>query len=371
MASIGIVFGTRPEAIKLAPVVKAFQDSSWETRIIVTGQHREMLDQVLDIFRIVPDYDLDVMSPGQSLSDITNAVLRGMDQILSQTPLDYLLVHGDTTSALAAALAGYYHRIPVGHVEAGLRTGNMYHPFPEELNRKLVDHISSLLFAPTEKAAENLRREGFPDDRIFVTGNTVVDALRMVVKPKYQFRNPLLSRLTFQRPVVVVTAHRRENWGGPMADICKATAQAAAELPLDFVFSMHKNPELQAVVKQHLGGFANVHLIEAISYDDFINLLNRCYFIVTDSGGLQEEGAALGKPVLVMREFTERPEALEAGFVRLVGTDQDRIRAAIVELANDQTRYTEMADGENPYGDGRAAARIRQIMTEYDKQKPE
>jgi len=371
VAKIGIVFGTRPEAVKMAPVVKAFQESSWETKVIVTGQHREMLDQVLEIFHIVPDYDLNVMQPGQSLSSVANAVLRGMDQILTQAPLDYLLVHGDTTSAVAAALAGFYHRIPVGHVEAGLRTGNMDHPFPEEANRKLADHISNLLFAPTAEAAANLRREGIGEEKIFVTGNTVVDALKLVVKPDYRFRHPELCRLTFERPVVVVTAHRRENWGEPMNNICSAIAQAAAELPLEFVFSMHKNPALQAVVKKHLSGLSNVHLIDACRYDDFINLLNRCHFIVTDSGGLQEEGAVLAKPVLVMREFTERPEAVKAGFVRLIGTDPGRIRQAIGELANDSALHDRMTQGENPYGDGRAAARIREIMMKFDQQRPD
>lgn len=367
MASIGIVFGTRPEAIKMAPVVKQFQDSSWETKVIVTGQHREMLDQVLEIFNIVPDHDLDVMRPGQSLSDMTIAVLRGMDQLLRQTSVDYLLVHGDTTSALSAALVGFYHRIPIGHVEAGLRTGNMDHPFPEEANRKLVDHITSLFFAPTAKAAMNLRQEGIPEGRIFVTGNTVVDALRIMIDPEYQFKDPQLQNLAFKRPTVVVTAHRRENWGQPLVNICAAIAEAAADLAVDFVFVMHKNPQLQKVVKAHLSGLANVHLIDALSYDDFTNLLNRCYFIVTDSGGLQEEAAALSKPVLVMRELTERPEAIENGFVRLVGTDQQRIAAAITELATDQPLYAKMTQGENPYGDGRAAVRIKQIMMDYDR----
>lgn len=369
MARIGIVFGTRPEAVKMAPVVREFQNSSWETKVIVTGQHREMLDQVLDIFSIVPDYDLNVMRPGQSLADMTTAVLQGIDQILRQTPVDYLLVHGDTTSAVAAALAGFYLRIPVGHVEAGLRTGNLEHPFPEEANRKLIDQVSSLFFAPTKNAAENLRREGVFEEEIFVTGNTVVDALKTIVDPDYQFKEPLLGRLAFQRPVVVVTAHRRENWGQPFANICSAIAKAAASLPVDFVFAMHKNPQLQKVAKAHLSEYRNVHLVDALRYDDFINLMSRCHFVVSDSGGLQEEAVALGKPGLVLREFTERPEGIDNGSLRLVGTDPGRIARAVAALVTDNGLYEKMAEGENPYGDGRAAVRIKEILIDYDRRR--
>lgn len=362
MGRIGIVFGTRPEAIKMAPVVKAFQATDWDTKVIVTGQHREMLDHVLELFDITPDYDLNLMRPGQSLAELTTAALTGVDRILNELPVDYLLVHGDTTSAVAAALAGFYRQIPVGHVEAGLRTGNLAHPFPEEANRKLIDQVSSIFFAPTQMAAENLFREGVSKERVHITGNTVVDALKMMVEPEYQFAVDGLRQLDFDRPVVVVTAHRRENWGRPLEKICAAVAEAAAELAVDFVFSMHSNPRIQAVVKQHLNGLSNVHLIDNCGYKDFINLLSRCSFIVTDSGGLQEEGAALGRPVIVLREFTERPEAIASGFVRLVGTNRERIVESITALATDIELYRSMTQGENPYGDGLAAVRIRDII---------
>ncbi|NLM68947.1 MAG: UDP-N-acetylglucosamine 2-epimerase (non-hydrolyzing) [Firmicutes bacterium] len=374
MGKIAIVFGTRPEAIKMAPVVKAFQAADWETTVIVTGQHREMLDQVLELFGIIPDHDLNIMRPGQSLSEMTAAVLTGLDQILRDSPVDYLLVHGDTTSAVAAALAGFYHQIPVAHVEAGLRTGNLAHPFPEEANRRLIDQVSNLFFAPTQTAAANLLHEGVPAEKVYVTGNTVVDALRMMVEPDYQFTMTELSRLNFSRPVVVITAHRRENWGQPLNNICSAIGEAAASLPVEFVFAMHRNPQIQAVVKQHLSGFSNVHLIDSCGYKDFINLLNRCSFIVTDSGGLQEEAAALAKPVIVLREFTERPEGIASGFIRLVGTDPDRIVDGIYKLATDRELYVQMTQGENPYGDGQAAVRIKNIIQQQfnrQKNKPE
>jgi len=366
LARIAVVFGTRPEAIKMAPVINQLKaNTQWETKVIVTGQHREMLDQMLQVFHIVSDYDLNIMRPGQSLADITIAVLRGMDQFFCQWRPDLLLVHGDPTSALAAALAGFYQQIPVGHVEAGLRTGNLGHPFPEEANRKLIDGIAALLFAPTQWAADNLRAEGIYPRRIFVTGNTVIDALQMMIEEDYQFATPQLQQLTFTRPVILVTAHRRENWGAPYERICMAISAAASTLPCDFVFALHKNPNLQAVVKKHLSGHQNVYLVDALDYKEFINLLNRCSFIVTDSGGLQEEAAALAKPVLVLREHTERPEGVAKGILRLIGTDQQRILNEITALITNPVVYQQMAKAENPYGDGRAAERISKIIADY------
>lgn len=366
MVKIGIVFGTRPEAIKMAPVVKQFKThNKWNTKVIVTGQHREMLDQVLDVFNIIPDYDLDVMTENQSLTHITTAVLHGLEQIFSIWKPDYLLVHGDTTTALAAALAGYYHKITIAHVEAGLRTGNLHNPFPEEANRKLIDGLSTIFFAPTEAAAKNLRSEGVSSSQIYVTSNTVIDALYMVVDDNYRFKQSQLQALTFSQPVILVTAHRRENWGQPLANICAAIREAAACLPVDIVFAMHKNPQIQSVVKSYLAGIANVHLIDAPAYVEFANLLNRCRFLVTDSGGLQEEAAALGKPVLVLRDMTERPEGIDSGILKLVGTDKDKIVSEISNLVQDSELYHRMAHSHNPYGDGKAAMRIKNIITEF------
>ncbi|NMB38080.1 MAG: UDP-N-acetylglucosamine 2-epimerase (non-hydrolyzing) [Firmicutes bacterium] len=366
MGNVGIVFGTRPEAIKMAPVVKQFKThSKWNTKVIVTGQHREMLDQVLDVFNIIPDYDLDVMTENQSLTDITTAVLNGLEQIFSCWKPDYLLVHGDTTTALAAALAGYYHKIAIAHVEAGLRTGDLYNPFPEEANRKLIDGLSTVFLAPTEAAAKNLRLEGISSKQIYVTGNTVVDALYMVVNDNYQFKLPQLRALTFSKPVVLVTAHRRENWGQPLENICAAIRDAASCLPVDIVFAMHKNPQIQSVVKSYLAGIDNVYLIDAPAYIEFANLLNRCKFLVTDSGGLQEEAAALGKPVLVLRDTTERPEGIESGILKLVGTDKEKIVYEISNLIQNNELYRHMTHAHNPYGDGKAAMRIKNIITEF------
>ena len=366
MGNVGIVFGTRPEAIKMAPVVKQFKThSKWNTKVIVTGQHREMLDQVLDVFNIIPDYDLDVMTENQSLTDITTAVLNGLELIFSCWKPDYLLVHGDTTTALAAALAGYYHKIAIAHVEAGLRTGDLYNPFPEEANRKLIDGLSTVFLAPTEAAAKNLRLEGISSKQIYVTGNTVVDALYMVVNDNYQFKLPQLRALTFSKPVVLVTAHRRENWGQPLENICAAIRDAASCLPVDIVFAMHKNPQIQSVVKSYLAGIDNVYLIDAPAYIEFANLLNRCKFLVTDSGGLQEEAAALGKPVLVLRDTTERPEGIESGILKLVGTDKEKIVYEISNLIQNNELYRHMTHAHNPYGDGKAAMRIKNIITEF------
>lgn len=350
----------------MTPVVKALQaDESWETKVIVTGQHREMLDQVLSLFEILPDYDLNIMQPVQTLTGITVAVLKGLEEVFTQWRPDYLLVHGDTTTAFAAALAGFYHQIPVGHVEAGLRTGTLDNPFPEEGNRKLTDHIASLFFAPTAQAADNLLAEGVDAQNIYVTGNTVIDALHLVVKPEYQFQTPQLSQLDMSKPVILVTAHRRENWGEPLRNICQALRRIALAHSVEIVFAMHKNPRLQAVIEDALDQISNVHLIDSPDYFEFANLLNRCTFLVTDSGGIQEEGVALGKPILVLRDFTERPEGIETGAVKLVGTDEERVFLEINRLLVHPQAYQVMADADNPYGDGKAAARIKNILKKY------
>ncbi len=365
MGSVGIIFGTRPEAIKMAPVVLEFKKhSQWNTKVIVTGQHREMLDQVLDLFGIVPDYDLNIMTENQSLTRITTAILNGLEQLFSHWQPDYLLVHGDTSTAFAAALSAFYHGVSVVHVEAGLRTGDIYNPFPEEGNRKLIDGLSTIFFAPTQAAAENLLAEGLDSQGIYVTGNTVIDALHMVVNDNYQFQLPQLSKLTFSRPLILVTAHRRENWGPPLENICVALKQVALSSPVDIVFAMHKNPRIQKVVLDYLGELDNVYLLDSPPYIEFANLLNRCRFLVTDSGGLQEEAAALGKPVLVLRDTTERPEGIEAGILKLIGTKQEKIITEVNNLIENELLYNKMIRAKNPYGDGKAAARILNIISE-------
>lgn len=366
MIKVAIVFGTRPEAIKMAPVVNQFKTNhAWETKVIVTGQHREMLDQVLELFAIVPDYDLNIMTQNQSLAKITTGVLNGLDEIFTHWKPDYILVHGDTTTAFAAALSGFYHRIPIAHVEAGLRTWNLDNPFPEEANRKLIDGLANLFFAPTEMAAANLVKEGIDPEVIHVTGNTVIDALFSVVKSDYDFQDQVIKKLSFDRPVILVTAHRRENWGKPLEQICGALNEVASNHSVDIVFAMHKNPNLQQVVKEQLAFTPNIHLIDAPSYIEFANFLNRCSFLVTDSGGLQEEAAGLSKPVLILRELTERPEGIETGIMKLIGTDQDRIVSEITNLLENPTLYNKMASAPNPYGDGQAAIRIKNIVTSY------
>lgn len=366
MVKVAIVFGTRPEAIKMAPVVKQFKaNKSWDTKVIVTGQHREMLDQVLDLFNIDPDYDLDIMSRNQSLTEITTAVLKGLADIFTHWKPDYLFVHGDTTTAFASALSGFYHEIPIAHVEAGLRTWDLKNPFPEEGNRKLIDSLGDLYFAPTEMAAVNLRSEGIAPEQIYVTGNTVIDALFSVVEPEYQFETEVIKNLSFALPVILVTAHRRENWGAPLERICGALKEVANKFAVDIVFAMHKNPNLQTIVNQHLAGISNIHLVDAPTYIEFANLLNRASFLVTDSGGLQEEAAGLSKPVLILREVTERPEGIESGIMKLIGTDQKNIVKKITELIENPSLYDQMACSQNPYGDGKAAIRIKDIIISH------
>ncbi|EOC1088371.1 UDP-N-acetylglucosamine 2-epimerase (non-hydrolyzing) [Cronobacter sakazakii] len=362
------VFGTRPEAIKMAPLVHALaQDPAFDTRVCVTAQHRQMLDQVLHLFSIVPDYDLNIMKPGQGLTEITCRILEGLKPILTEFRPDVVLVHGDTTTTIATSLAAFYQRIPVGHVEAGLRTGDLYSPWPEEANRTLTGHLAMYHFAPTELSRQNLLRENIPDARIFVTGNTVIDAL-IAVRDRVMADEPLRLRLRLEtqypfldgdKKMILVTGHRRESFGEGFEQICRALADIAAQnRDVQIVYPVHLNPNVTEPVNRILGHIDNIVLIEPQEYLPFVWLMNHAWLILTDSGGIQEEAPSLGKPVLVMRETTERPEAVEAGTVRLVGTDTQRIVAEVTRLLHDEAAYQAMSHAHNPYGDGQACERI-------------
>jgi UDP-N-acetylglucosamine 2-epimerase (non-hydrolysing) len=362
------IFGTRPEAIKMAPLVKALeQDGHFEVATTVTAQHRQMLDQVLELFGIEPRHDLNIMQAGQSLTDITARVLYGLKEILEAERPDLVLVHGDTTTTFAGSLAAYYQQIPVGHVEAGLRTYNKYSPYPEEMNRKLTGALADLHFAPTAVARQSLLREGVDPGRIVVTGNTVIDALLDTVGRSYHFSDPRLRRIGFSdRKVVLVTAHRRENLGEPMRNIFAAVREIVANHPeVEVVFPMHLNPKVRENALAILGGAARVHLIDPLDYQPFANLISQCYLVMTDSGGIQEEAPSLGKPVLVLRDTTERPEAVSAGTVRLVGTDRNAIIREANRLLDEPREYRRMSTAVNPYGDGRASARIVQAILHH------
>lgn len=365
------VFGTRPEAIKMAPVVLelAKHPEEIESIVAVTAQHREMLDQVLSLFRITPDHDLDIMSQGQTLFDITSRAMQGLHEVMEKTKPDLVLVHGDTTTTFAGALAAYYHQISVGHVEAGLRTGNKYSPFPEEMNRKLTGAMADLHFTPTTTSEKNLLNENIPIDDIFVTGNTVIDALRMTVSSDYRFADPLLEQLGKEKRLILVTTHRRENLGDPMRQTYQALREIVEEFPdVEIVFPVHRNPLVREVVAEELGGLDRVWLIDPLEYEPFANLMARAYLVLTDSGGIQEEAPAFGKPVLVLRDTTERPEAVEAGTVKLVGTEKDAVYRETRKLLVDSKAYDKMANACNPYGDGKAAQRIiRAILWRYDR----
>lgn len=372
-----LVFGTRPEAIKMAPLALLLRaDPRFDCRICVTGQHREMLDQVLGIFDLQASYDLQIMRPNQDLSDVTSTVLLGMRDVFRAFRPDIVLVHGDTASTFAASLAAYYHQIPIGHVEAGLRTHNLYSPWPEEANRKLTGALTDLHFAPTATAAANLAREGVAGDRVYVTGNTVIDALLQVVArlgEDQALQHEISGRLPplgEGRRLILVTGHRRESFGGGFERICVALSRIAAANPdVEIVYPVHLNPQVQEPVNRLLGGIANVHLIEPQEYLPFVYLMNRAYMVVTDSGGVQEEAPSLGKPVLVMRDTTERPEAVEAGTVKLVGTDAGLIEREVARLLNDPEEYARMSFAHNPYGDGAASRRIVDILLEWAKRQ--
>ena len=356
------VFGTRPEAIKMAPVVLELgkYPDKIQPVVAVTAQHREMLDQVLNLFKIKPDHDLDIMAAGQTLFDITTRAMNGLNKVLEEEKPDIVLVHGDTTTTFAGALAAYYHQIDVGHVEAGLRTHNIYSPFPEEMNRKLTGSIAALHFAPTSTSEANLKAENVDSERIFVTGNTVIDALQKTANDDYVFESELLQNIDYKnKRVILVTTHRRENLGEPMRHVYKALRQIVEEFDdVEVVFPVHKNPKVREVVAEELGGLDKVHLIDPLDYEPFANLMHRSYLILTDSGGVQEEAPALGKPVLVLRDTTERPEAVAAGTVKLIGTDRDVVYKEAVELLTNKEEYNRMSESVNPYGDGQVSRRI-------------
>ena len=378
MKKVMLVFGTRPEAIKMAPLVKEFQAraSEFETIVCVTGQHREMLEQVLSLFEITPDYDLAIMKEKQDLYDVTSLVLLGLRDVLEKVKPDVVLVHGDTATSTAAALAAFYQKIPVGHVEAGLRTHNIYSPWPEEMNRQLTGRMATYHFAPTELSRQNLLAEGVSDEHILVTGNTVIDALHQVVKRvksdaalQQQVAEDLLkagydvTRLDQGRRLVLITGHRRENFGEGFLHICRAIKTLSERFPeVDFVYPMHLNPNVRKPIHEVFGedlkGFSNLFFIEPLEYLQFVSLMERSTLVLTDSGGIQEEAPGLGKPVLVMRDTTERPEAVEAGTVKLVGTDYDRIVGGVETLLTDEAAYSQMSRANNPYGDGKACGRI-------------
>jgi len=366
LGKVMVVFGTRPEAIKMAPVIKELKKvEDVNTIVCVTAQHREMLDQVLTLFKIKPDYDMDLMKEEQDLFTITAGVLEGMQTILKKEQPDLVLVHGDTTTTFAAALAAFYLRIPVGHVEAGLRTRNKYSPFPEELNRTLTGRLAELHFAPTDTARENLLAESTAQFKIWVTGNTVIDALLDTVRKDYRFA-PELAEIDLNKRILLVTTHRRENWGEPMRQIYQALIDLVNEFPdVEVVFPVHKNPVVRDVAMEMLGGRERFHLVEPLDYEPFANLMDRCYLVLTDSGGLQEEAPSLGKPVLVLRDTTERPEAVKAGTVKLTGTNRQRIYETAHTLLSDPAEYEKMARAINPYGDGKAARRIARVVTDF------
>ena len=375
MKKILIVFGTRPEAIKMAPLVLAFQEQSneIEAKVCVTAQHREMLDQVLDIFDIIPDYDLNIMKSGQDLYDITSNILLGMKKVLTEYKPDIVFVHGDTTTTISTALSAFYQKIPVAHVEAGLRTGDIYSPWPEEANRKLTSQITKYHFTPTQTSKKNLLKENVPEDNIYVTGNTVIDALHWVlnkIKENKSLESTLLDTIKSNfssfgndERLVLITGHRRENFGQGFLDMCSAIKTLAEEhSDVNFVYPVHLNPNVQKPVLELLSGINNVYLIAPLDYEPFVYLMSKSYLILTDSGGIQEEAPSLGKPVLVMRDTTERPEALEAGTVKLVGTDTDTIVNEVNKLLKDHHLYESMSQAHNPYGDGKTCQKIINII---------
>lgn len=368
------VFGTRPEAIKMAPVVLELQKhgDKIDTIVAVTAQHREMLDQVLGLFKIKPDYDLDIMAQGQTLYDITARALLGLRDIMEKEKPDIVLVHGDTTTTFSGALAAYYQQIPVGHVEAGLRTGDIYSPFPEEMNRKLTGAITAFHFSPTSSAKENLLRENVPADHIYVTGNTVIDALVKTVKAEYIFDNKMLQHIDYDHQrVILVTTHRRENLGEPMRHVYRALRRIVMEYPdVEIVFPVHKNPLVRKVVTEELEKIDRVHLIDPLDYEPFVNLIARSALVLTDSGGIQEEAPSLGKPVLVLRSTTERPEAVTAGTVKLIGTDESAVYEETRRLLADPAAYATMSNAVNPYGDGLASKRIVTTLLQVFAHEP-
>lgn len=366
-----LVFGTRPEAIKMAPLALKLKQQvvDFEAKVCVTGQHRQMLDQVLELFNLTPDFDLNLMKPGQTLSDITSGVLKGLEQVFTEWTPDVVLVHGDTATTFAASLAAYYHKIAVGHVEAGLRTGDIYSPWPEEANRKLTGALTTYHFAPTQSSYNNLIKENIDPKNITITGNTVIDAL-LTVKEKVETDRAVIAQFEQQfdfldpnKKLILVTGHRRENFGQGFLNICTALANIAKQYPgVQIVYPVHLNPNVQKPVNELLSGISNIYLIAPQDYLPFVYLMNRSYLILTDSGGIQEEAPSLGKPVLVMRDTTERPEAVDAGTVKLVGTDAALIQQSVIELLENSSLYQTMAAAHNPYGDGAACTQIIEVL---------
>lgn len=362
------IFGTRPEAIKMAPLVRALEaEECIDSRVLITAQHREMLDQVLSIFEITPDHDLNLMQHGQTIVDLTSRVLYGVTEVLKQERPDLVLVHGDTTTTFAAALAAFYEQIPVGHVEAGLRTGNMYAPFPEELNRQLAGRLATDHFAPTAINQANLLKEGICPEQILVTGNTVIDALHYVIGKEYTFEEPLLAQLDFAKHrVITLTCHRRENWGEPMEQIFTAVKEIVQEYDdVRVVFPIHKNPSIRERAQRIFAGMEEIIIVEPLDYQPFSKLMSQSYLILSDSGGVQEEAPGLGKPVIVLREETERPEAVAAGTVRLGGITKESVKNSVRQLLDDPACYQKMARANNPYGDGTASAQIVSYIIEH------
>ena len=369
LKKIAVIFGTRPDTIKLAPIILELQKHSKDFQIIniATAQHRQMLDQVLNVFKIKPDYDLNIMAPKQTLASLTSKTISGLDDILEKEKPDMIIVQGDTTTTFVGSLAAFYRQIPVGHVEAGLRTNDRANPFPEEINRRLTSAITELHFAPTDTARKALLRENYDPKSIFVTGNSVVDALEYAVKKNYIFSVDVLNKITSQNnKLVLITMHRRENWGKPMEGATLAIKKLALKYPdLHFVFPMHLNPVVRDTVVPILKDFKNISLIEPLDYLDFVNLMAKCYLIFTDSGGVQEEGPHFGIPILVFRYVTERPDAVDFGTVKLVGLDEKAIYNSAVELIENESEYKKMANAVNPYGDGKASSRTVSIIKNY------
>ena len=368
MIKIMTIFGTRPEAIKMLPLIKEFEKkrSEFKNTTVITGQHKEMLTQVLETFDVKPDYDLKIMSHNQTITSITIKIIDEIGKILQVEKPDMVLVHGDTTTSFAASLAAFYHKIPIGHVEAGLRTWDKYNPFPEEMNRQLTDTLSDLFFAPTIQSKKNLLAENKDSDKIFVTGNTVIDALKYSIIPN--FKHPILKEIGLNRKIILLTMHRRENQGEPMKRVFVAIRKLVERnKDIDVIFPVHLSPTVQQIAKEYIGDAPGVHLTEPLNMIDFHNIASKSYMILTDSGGVQEEAPSLHKPVLVLRNETERPEGVSAGTLKIVGTQTDKIISEVEKLLTDKYTYDQMAEAENPYGDGRASERILSIIRSYFK----
>jgi len=367
MIKVLVTFGTRPEAIKLAPVIQELKryPDRFVTRILVTAQHREMMDQVLDLFCIRPDIDLDLMQDDQSPAGFVSRAIAQLDGVMKAEQPDIVLIQGDTTTVLAVSLVAFWHKIPIGHVEAGLRSNDKFNPFPEEINRRLTSHIADLHFAPTEHAKANLIAEGIAKEHIFVTGNTVIDALLSIADQSHQFESPILEGIDYEcKRVILLTAHRRENFGEPLRQICQAVRAIVSSRPdVEVIYPVHPNPHVQGVMKPLLGGCERVHLLAPLPYGEFVRLMSRCDLILTDSGGIQEEAAALGVPTLVLRETTERPEAVEMGVTKVIGTKPERIVREVLRLLISEEAYRGMSGKANPFGDGTASQRIVEVLT--------